>query len=171
MKNVGKAKKISEIPTIPRSMIVPFRNAAITPNITPPTIHIMNATQRQRQRDRERRLDQRGHGRVLQLGVAQAGGRAVRDRLRGGLAQRRVARVVAPLDDPLRKSVHWTITGLLKPRALLVCSCSAGEQFLPHETRAGSIGEAKKSRKVTRLITMIRMSPETTRRTMYAITT
>ena len=50
------------------------------------------------------------------------------------------------------------MTGLSKPSALLVCACSAGEQFLPHETRAGSIGEAKNSRNVTRLITMIRMS-------------
>ena len=44
MKKVGKAKKISEMPTIPRSMSVPFLRAAMTPKSTPPAIHMMKAT-------------------------------------------------------------------------------------------------------------------------------
>src|SRR4051794_41145113 len=76
-----------------------------------------------------------------------------------------------PTTMPLRKSPHWTMTGLSKPSAFLVCSCRAGEQFFPHAKRAGSMGLAKKSRNVTRLITIIRMKPDTSLRRMYALTT
>jgi hypothetical protein len=65
----------------------------------------------------------------------------------------------------LRKSVHWTTVGWSYPRALRVCSLSSGEQFLPHAYRAGSTGDAKNSRNVTRLITMSMMTPTNTRRT------
>ena len=43
MKKVGKAKKTSDEADDPRSMIVPFLTAAITPKNTPPAIHMTKA--------------------------------------------------------------------------------------------------------------------------------
>ena len=43
MKKVGSEKPISATPTIPRSTKVPRRSAAITPLVTPTTIHSTKA--------------------------------------------------------------------------------------------------------------------------------
>ena len=43
MKKVGSEKPISATPTMPRSKNVPRRNAAMTPLVTPTTIHSTKA--------------------------------------------------------------------------------------------------------------------------------
>ena len=135
----------------------------MTPKRTPPSIHMTKAAMARDTEIGQASLIMDGDRGAGRLGVAQAR-RVAAATICSGAALRSSSSSGNSTagEDALGELDPLHGHGLVVAERLPVCSFSAGEQFLPQAKSSGLTGEAKKSTKVTMLITISMMTPMNT---------